>query len=191
MTHNMKAELFFNALGLRALDQCPIQSHICDVFDDAEYSSVESLVYDLQQAHYSAGSFGLIYTWELEDCLSREDWRTAIDETLEEYYDATGDKLGIERLTDALVFALDWKANSLSYLIESVRYWLVVAAIDSMDPSPELHLFTSEEEAQDFISEAINGRLDYIVQHSPHSISEKELEGLQEQETQLFQLMEV
>ena len=191
MTTNIKASLVFEALGLRNEEQCPIQSHICDVMEDNEYSGIKSLVADLQQAHWSAGSFNLIYNWEIEDALNRPEWREAIDKALEPYQDATGEAFGISTLSDALTMALDWVASDLSYLVDSVRYWLVTESVDSMDPWPDQYLFTTEWEALDHVAEGIQTRVDYLVQHSPQSVSEDELEALQEQEAQLFTLAEV
>lgn len=191
MTTNIRAGLVFEALGLRTEEQCPIQSHICDMMEDNEYNDVKSLVADLQQAQWAAGSFNLIYTWEIEDALNRPEWRESIDKALDAYQDATGETFGINQLSDALVMALDWVSNDLSYLVESVRYWLVTESVDSMDPSPDEYLFTTEQEALDHVAESIDGRVDYLVQHSPYSISEDELEGLQEQEAQLVTVVEV
>ena len=188
---SIKAELVFEALGLRNEDQCPIQSHICDVMEDNEYNDVKSLVADLQQAHWAAGSFNLIYNWEIENCLNRPEWREAIDKALDAYQDATGETFGINTLSDALVMALDWVSNDLSYLVDSVRYWLVTESVDSMDPSPDQYLFTTEQDALDHVSEGIQTRVDYLVQHSPYSISEDDLEALREQEAQLFTVEEV
>jgi hypothetical protein len=188
---NIKAGLVFEALGLRNEDQCPIQSHICDMMEDNEYSDVKSLVADLQQAHWAAGSFNMIYNWEIEDRLNRPEWREAINKALDAYQDATGETFGISTLSDALTMAIDWVSNDLSYLVDSVRYWLVTEAVDSLDPSPDQYLFTSEQEALDHVSEGIQTRVDYIVQHSPHSISEDELQALEEQESELFRVEEV
>ena len=191
MTTNVKAELVFEALGLRTEDQCPIQSHICDMTEDNEYNDVKSLVADLQQAHWAAGSFNLIYNWEIEGCLNRPEWRESIDKALDAYQDATGETFGINTLSDALTMALDWVASDLSYLVESVRYWLVTESVDSMDPSPDQYLFTTEQDALNHVAEGIQTRVDYIVQHSQNSVSEDELEALREQEAQLFTVKEV
>ena len=188
---SIKAELVFEALGLRTEEQCPIQSHICDMMEDNEYSDVKSLVADLQQGHWEAGSFHLIYNWEIEDALNRPEWRESINKALEAYQDATGETFGISMLSDALVMALDWVSNDLSYLVDSVRYWLVTEAVDSLDPSPDQYLFTSEQEALDHVSEGIRTRVDYIVQHSPEGVSQADLEALEEQEAQLFKVEEV
>ena len=192
MTTSIKASLVFEALGLRTEDQCPIQSHICDMMEDGEYNDVKSLVADLQQSRWESGSFNLIYNWEIEDRLNRPEWREAIDQALEAYQDATGETfVRINRLSDALILALDWVSSDLSYLVESVRYWLVTESVDSMDPWPDQYLFTTEQEALDHVSDGIQTRVDYIVQHSQHSVSEGELEALQEQEAQLFTVKEV
>lgn len=189
--NNIKAELVFEALGLRTEEQCPIQSHICDMFGDSEYRDVKSLVADLQQSHWASGSFNLIYNWEIEDRLNRPEWREAINKALDAYQDATGETFGISTLSDALTMAIDWVSSDLSYLVDSVRYWLVTEAVDSLDPNPDQYLFTTEQEALDHVSEGIRTRVDYIVQHSPYSISEDELQALEEQEAQLFKVEEV
>jgi hypothetical protein len=156
-----------------------------------EYSDVKSLVADLQQAHWAAGSFNLIYKWEVEEALSRPEWRESIDKALDAYQDATGETFSISTLSDTLIMAIDWVSNDLSYLVESVRYWLVTESVDAMDPSPEQYLFTTEQDALEHVSEGIETRVSYIVQHSPQSVSEDELEALQEQEAQLFTVEEV
>jgi len=191
VTNNVKAGLVFEALGLRTEEQCPIQSHICDMMEANEYSDVKSLVADLQQAHWAAGSFNLIYKWEVEEALSRPEWRESIDKALDAYQDATGETFSISTLSDTLIMAIDWVSNDLSYLVESVRYWLVTESGDSLDPSPDQYLFTTEQDALDHVSEGIETRVAYIVQHSPQSVSEDELEALQEQEAQLFTVEEV
>ena len=188
---NIKAGLVFEALGLRNEDQCPIQSHICDMMEDNEYSDVKSLVADLQQGHWEAGSFHLIYNWEIEDALNRPEWRESIDKALDAYQDATGETFGISTLSDALTMAIDWVSSDLSYLVDSVRYWLVTEAVDSLDPNPDQYLFTTEQEALDHVSEGIRTRVDYIVQHSPEGVSQADLEALEEQEAQLFKVEEV
>ena len=191
VTNNVKAGLVFEALGLRTEEQCPIQSHICDMMEANEYSDVKSLVADLQQAHWAAGSFNLIYKWEVEEALSRPEWRESIDKALDAYQDATGETFSISTLSDTLIMAIDWVSNDLSYLVESVRYWLVTESGDSLDPSPDQYLFTTEQDALDHVSEGIETRVAYIVQHSPQSVSQDELEALREQEAQLFTVEEV
>ena len=64
----------------------------------------------------------------------------------------------------------------------------VTYAIDSLDPSPLVKLFDSEWEAQEFLSEEINSRMDYLVQHSVYSISESEYESMYELESSLARI---
>jgi len=186
-----KAGLIFEALGIRDESQNSIQSYLCDLFADSEYDSVRSLVRDLEQAHWAAGSFGLIYTQDLEQALSNPHWREAIDSVLEQWEDCTGEPFKVQRLTDALVLALDWESDQLSNLVDSVRYWLVSEYVASLDTSPEKRIFQTEGEASEYISEAISGRVDYLVQHSPYSLSEADVDALIEQESELFRLEEV
>lgn len=56
--------------------------------------------------------------------------------------------------------------------------------------SIEVTVFLDEYEAQEYVSEVIQHRLDHIVQHSPVSVSESEYEALQEQESALFRIDE-
>lgn len=67
----------------------------------------------------------------------------------------------------------------------------VTYAIDSLDPNPTVKLFEDEWEALDWLSDAINDRVDYIVQHSPYSISDKEYESILEIEQSLTRIERV
>ena len=67
----------------------------------------------------------------------------------------------------------------------------VTYAIDSLDPSPLVKLFDSEWEAQEFLSEEIQSRMDYLMQHSVDSISESEYESMYELESSLARIERV
>lgn len=67
----------------------------------------------------------------------------------------------------------------------------VTYAIDSLDPSPLVKFFDSEWEAQEFLSEEIQSRMDYLVQHSVDSISESEYESMYELESSLARIERV
>ena len=70
-------------------------------------------------------------------------------------------------------------------------HYRVTYAIDSLDPSPLVKLFASEWAAQEFLSEEIHSRMDYLVQHSIHSISELEYESIYELECSLARIERV
>lgn len=67
----------------------------------------------------------------------------------------------------------------------------VTYAIDSLDPNPLVKLFEDEWEALDWLSDAINDRAAYIVQHSPYSISDEEYESILETEQSLTSIERV
>ena len=64
----------------------------------------------------------------------------------------------------------------------------VISAICSMDPHPEIREFDDHDEAVDFIYDEVNCRVDYQVEHSPYSITEKEREDMFQEELTLFSL---
>jgi hypothetical protein len=166
------------------------------------YDTVDSLITDLEMAHCAAGSFsGMIYTRDILDRLSDEQWRDAIESAIESYTDATGESPQFDRdcmgyqstfsLANIVTFAVDWMSNEIANALRSNgTFYIVTQAVDSMDPSPERKVFLNEWEAQDFISESLMHRMDHIVQHSPYAISEEEREQLEEQEMSLITMTE-
>lgn len=67
----------------------------------------------------------------------------------------------------------------------------VTYAIDSLDPNPTVKTFDDEWEAHEYLSDAIASRIDYIVQHSPYSISEDEYDAISEMEHSLTRIEKV
>jgi len=66
--------------------------------------------------------------------------------------------------------------------------WKVTYAIDSLDPNPVVETFEEEYEAIDWLNDETKRRVDHIVEHSPYSVSEKDLTGLFEQEFSLSRI---
>ena len=64
----------------------------------------------------------------------------------------------------------------------------VTYAIDSLDTKPVIKLFESEYEALEFMSDEIQRRIEYVVEHSPFSISEKEYQEIEENEYTLVRI---
>ena len=67
----------------------------------------------------------------------------------------------------------------------------VTYAIDSLDTNPVIKLFESEYEAEEWMNDEIQERMDYIVQHSQYTISEKEYQEIEEYEYSLVRLEKV
>ena len=71
------------------------------------------------------------------------------------------------------------------------RTYKVTYAIDYWDTDPTIKIFDFHHEMEDWISEEISCRVQWSVDHSPYSISEKELEELEELEYSLVRIEEI
>ena len=67
----------------------------------------------------------------------------------------------------------------------------VTYAIDYGDPKPLIITFDSFDEAQDFVSEEVQRRIDVTVQHSQYSITEENYKHMEETEHSLCKIEEV
>jgi hypothetical protein len=67
----------------------------------------------------------------------------------------------------------------------------VTYAIDSLDPNPDQWTFDSEHEALDFLSDEIERRIAFQIEHSPYTLDESEYEALREVETSLARIEHV
>ncbi len=176
----------------------PIESYLWEELTDGNYwDSIDSIASQLESASCSAGSWNdLIYTRDILDKLSDSDWLNAIEQAVEDYGDATGESpdfthYGPFCLSNVVTFAVDWVASELAHKLRSLdSVWLVTAAVDSLDPSPEVISLATESEAVEWVSEAVQARVDHMVSHSPHSVSDTDLWDFEEQEYALFNIEE-
>jgi len=67
----------------------------------------------------------------------------------------------------------------------------VTYAIDSLDTNPVIKTFEHEYEAEEWLHDEVQRRMDYVVQHSPYTISEKEYQEIEEYEYSLVRLEKV
>jgi len=67
----------------------------------------------------------------------------------------------------------------------------VTYAIDSLDTNPVIKTFESEYEAEEWLNDAVQHRIDYTVQHSPYTISKKEYKEIEEYEYSLVKIEEI
>ena len=67
----------------------------------------------------------------------------------------------------------------------------VIYQVDWLDTNPTKKRFKTISEVEDWITEEISRRVDWTVSHSPYSLSEDDLEALQETENALIQIKEV
>ena len=64
----------------------------------------------------------------------------------------------------------------------------VTYAIDSLDTKPVIKTFETEYEMEEWITEEVQHRIDYTVQHSPYTISEEEYKEIEENEYSLVRI---
>jgi len=67
----------------------------------------------------------------------------------------------------------------------------VTYALDSLDTNPVIKTFETEYEAQEWLNDEVQHRIDYTVQHSPYTISEKEYQEIEEYEYSLVRMEKI
>ena len=67
----------------------------------------------------------------------------------------------------------------------------VTYALDSLDTNPVIKTFDTEYEAQEWLNDEVQHRIDYTVQHSPYTISEKEYQEIEEYEYSLVRMEKI
>jgi hypothetical protein len=67
----------------------------------------------------------------------------------------------------------------------------VTQAVDYLDPNPVITILEEEWEALEYADECIMGAVQYRVDHSQYSISDKEWNEIHEQECTLIRIEEV
>ena len=81
--------------------------------------------------------------------------------------------------------------KSTHYLLIMERTYQVTYACDSLDPNPIVKIFNEFNEMSDWIEEEVSNRMDWIIQHSPWTISNDEWYELQENEYSLIKVKEI
>jgi len=71
------------------------------------------------------------------------------------------------------------------------KIYKVTYPCDSLDPNPTTKTFTSFNEMEDWISEELEHRISYTVQHSAFAISEEEYVAIEEYERALIRIEEL
>jgi hypothetical protein len=176
----------------------PIEQMIWDELDQPHaWETVGQIASQLEMASCAAGSWNeMIYTRDILDKLSDPKWVDAIEEAIAQYEDATGEHptfspYGPFNLAAVVTFAVDWVANELAHRLRGLdKVAVVVAASDSLDPFPDVIAFESLWEAEDFVACEIENRVQYMVDHSPHPVTEDEREQWAETEAALFIITE-
>ena len=60
--------------------------------------------------------------------------------------------------------------------------------VDYMDPNPDIRMFDTMQEAQDWVWDEVHRRVDHEVQHSPYTVSYAERAEMEELEFSLVSI---
>jgi hypothetical protein len=175
-----------------------IEQMIWDELDSPNaWQTVGQIASQLESASCAAGSWNeMIYTRDILDKLSDPQWVQDIDDAIAQYEDTTGEHptfspYGPFNLAAVVTFAVDWVAGELAHRLRSLgKVAVVTAASDSLDPFPDVIAFESVWEAEDFVACEIENRVQYMVDHSPHPVTEDERDQWAETEATLFTITE-
>lgn len=171
-----------------------IENYLWEEITDSKWSNIDSIVSQLEMASCSAGSWSdMIYTRDILAKLSDDQWVSDIEEVVAEYEDEIGETPNFDpygsgfSLSAVVTFAVDWVAHRLASRIRAMGSVAVVTcAVDSLDPHPEVIAFPSLWEAEEWVSEQVQARMDYRVQHSQYPVTEEDIAQWEEEEMQLF-----
>jgi len=170
-----------------------IETYLWDELTDGNYwHSIEDIARQLESASCANGSWnGMIYTRDIYTRLSDPQWCDDIDQTIDDFCDATGESPDLTSLESVVTFAVDQTASNLAHRLRSLDSVAVVtAAIDSLDPSPDVIAFADVAEAQDWVAEEVDRRVQHQVDHSPYPVSEANRTAMSQVEFSLFTITE-
>ena len=64
----------------------------------------------------------------------------------------------------------------------------VTYAIDTLDPNPTVRTFDHEYEAEEWLHDEVNRRVNFTVEHCPYKLSDREIINIEESEYSLVKL---
>lgn len=146
------------------------REYLIDHFADATYDSVESFLHDLEMGSCNAGSFGgdMIYTGRILDKLADQDWQNAIQDSIDDYTDATGEIPNFDlygsgfRLEQLVTWAVDWQAGEIANRIRGHGvFHIVTSYADYLDTNPKGKVFLNESDAVDYLHDLLDQEMHY------------------------------
>lgn len=170
-----------------------IETYLWDELTDGNYwHSVEDIARQLETASCANGSWNhMIYTRDILNRLSDPQWQDDIDQALDDFDNWTGEPTDITSLESVVTFAVDQTASNLAHRLRSLdSVAMVTAAVDSLDPSPDVIAFASISDAEDWAADEVERRVQHQVDHSPHTVTEADREAMTEIEYTLITITE-
>ena len=84
--------------------------------------------------------------------------------------------------------------KQLSFIMDTIEFepkYKVTYPCHEMDSKPTVKFFAFHNDMEDWITEEVQHRIDYTVQHSPFTVSEEEYKEIEEYEYYLVRIEEV
>lgn len=167
-----------------------IETYLWDEMTQMSYwETIGEMASILETASCDSGSWsGMIYTRDITDRLADPQWVADIDEAIADWKDNTGESPDLPDLASMVTFAVDHTAYKLSCRLRYLgSVAVVVAATDSLDPHPDVIAFPCIDEAEDWVADEIERRVQYhFADLSPYSITDEERDSMIEIESTLF-----
>ena len=67
----------------------------------------------------------------------------------------------------------------------------VIYPIDSLDPLPTIKIFETQFEAEEWLHDEVQKRIDFTVQHSDFCLNDREYKAIEEYEYSLVRIEEI
>ena len=170
-----------------------IETYLWEELTDGNYwHRVGDIARQLESASCANGSWNqMIYTRDILDRLSDPQWQDDIDDALANFWDETGESPEITSLESVVTFAVNQTSSNLAHRLRTLDIVTIVSAsVDTLDPSPDVLAFADVSDAEDWVSDEVERRVQYQVDHSPYSVTEADREAMTGAEFALFTITE-
>ena len=170
-----------------------IETYLWEELTDGNYwNRVGDIARQLESASCANGSWNqMIYTRDILDRLSDPQWQDDIDQAIDDFGNETGESPEITSLESVVTFAVNQTSSNLAHRLRTLDIVTIVSAsVDTLDPSPDVLAFADVSDAEDWVSDEVERRVQYQVDHSPYDVTEADREAMTGVEFALFTITE-
>lgn len=167
-------------------DKTAATEYVIEYLQDMEFEDIRNLMLQVASARACDGSWGLVYTAELDKMMTRPEWVDAVNAFADKYLEWYCEDYIFTGTGKLIWDAIEGEARLfLMWLQDNIQPAMVTMRADTMDTKPDRVAFTSRSEAEDFYYEEIDRRVQWRVDHSQEVVSDDEREAMWEEEAQL------
>lgn len=170
-----------------------IETYLWEELTDGNYwNRVGDIARQLESASCANGSWNqMIYTRDILDRLSDPQWQDDIDQAIDDFGNETGESPEITSLESVVTFAVNQTSSNLAHRLRTLDIVTIVSAsVDTLDPSPDVLAFADVSDAEDWVSDEVERRVQYQVDHSSYDVTEADREAMTGVEFALFTITE-